>query len=110
MGDAHVDLFALEVDNGVLAPVLKEVLIGGDTVVGQDSGETVSATSVHQVSQKLKHFKIKILNLKTILDSVIPYLKQACCTMFNFLSHSHNFSAKYCHPPNNVTFCFWLDF
>ena len=53
MGHTHVHLFALQVDNGVLAAVLEQVLVGGHAVVGQDLGESICATRVHQVGQKV---------------------------------------------------------
>jgi len=53
MSNSHINLLALEVYNGVLAPVFKTVFIGGDGVVSQDLGESVCASGVHQVSQEL---------------------------------------------------------
>ena len=47
-------LLSLEIDDGVLATVLKEVLVGGDAVVGQDLGEAVGAPGVEQVGQELE--------------------------------------------------------
>ncbi len=46
-------LLALEVDDGVLASVFEQVLVGGDGVIGQDLGKPVGASGVHQVGQKL---------------------------------------------------------
>ena len=46
------DLFSLKIDNAVLSSVLEAVLISGDGVIGQDLGESVSAASVHEVSEE----------------------------------------------------------
>ena len=42
----------MKIDNAVLSSVLETVLISGDGVIGQDLGESVSAASVHEVSEE----------------------------------------------------------
>ena len=54
MNDAHVDLLALQVDDGVLAAVFEHVLEGWDVVVGHDLGIFVSASGVEHVREELK--------------------------------------------------------
>ena len=39
VGHSHVHLLALQVDDGVLTPVLETVLVGRHRVVGKDLGE-----------------------------------------------------------------------
>ncbi len=66
-------LFSLKIDDGVLSSVFEEVFVGGDAVVGQDLGETVGATGVHQVGQELKIWNF-ILVFK-YLNSIIERFK-----------------------------------
>ena len=46
-------LFTLEINNGVLAPVLKDVLEGGDLLLGHQLGKLDVASSVQKISQEL---------------------------------------------------------
>lgn len=54
MGYPHVDLLALKVDDGILATVLEQILVGWNALVGEDLGEAISASGVQQVSEELK--------------------------------------------------------
>ena len=47
-------LFTLEIDDGVLAPVLEEVLEGRDILLDQEAGELGGAAGVQQVGQELE--------------------------------------------------------
>ena len=47
-------LFTLEIDDGVLAPVLEEVLEGRDVLLDQEAGELGGAAGVQQVGQELE--------------------------------------------------------
>ena len=72
MGNSHVNLLTLEVDDGVLAPVLKGVLIGGHRVVGQDLGKAVGAAGVHQVGEEVDELGPElILVLHVDVDEVL---------------------------------------
>ena len=61
----------LKIDNWILASVIKQVLVGGHTVVGQKLGKSICATSVHQVSQEFNIFWSElILVLQVYIDKV----------------------------------------
>ena len=47
-------LFTLEIDDGVLAPVLEEVLEGRDVLLDEEAGELGGAAGVQQVGQELE--------------------------------------------------------
>ena len=65
MSDTHVDLFTLEIDNGVLATVFEKVLVGRNAVVGQDLGETISAPCVHQIGEELQNVNHNVKLIRT---------------------------------------------
>ena len=54
MDHSHVDLLTLQVDDGVLAPVVELVLEGRHLLLDQQLGKLVGAASVKHISQKLK--------------------------------------------------------
>ena len=54
VNDAHVDLLALQVDDGVLAAVFENVLEGWDVVVCHDLGIFISASRVEHIREELK--------------------------------------------------------
>ena len=53
-------LFTLEIDDGVLAPVLEEVLEGRDVLLDQEAGELGGAAGVQQVGQELERKNGKV--------------------------------------------------
>ena len=71
MSNTHVHLFTLEIDNGVLASVLKDVFIGRDAMVGQYLGKAIGASGIHEVGEEVDVLGSElILVLEVNIDEV----------------------------------------
>jgi len=53
VGYTHVDLFTLQINNGILSTVFEKIFISRYAVVGQDLRETIGAAGVHEVGEEI---------------------------------------------------------